>query len=66
VFHRVQGHEFHAVPIPPGKHRLRVEVNPGGGASEQSAFVEGEFPAGGEKMLRIQFSKAGEMNLALE
>jgi serine/threonine protein kinase len=66
VFHRVQGHEFHAVPIPAGKHRLRVEVNPGAGASEQSAFAEGEFPGGAEKMLRIQFSKAGEMNLTLE
>jgi hypothetical protein len=66
VFHRVQGHEFHAVPVPSGKHRLRVQVNPGAGASEQTGIVEGEFAAGSEKMLRIQFSKAGEMNLSLD
>jgi serine/threonine protein kinase len=66
VFHRVLGHEFHAVPIPAGKHRLRVEVNPGAGANEQTALIEGEFPGGAEKMLRIQFSNVGEMNLSLE
>jgi serine/threonine protein kinase len=66
VFHRVQGHEFHAVQISPGKHLLRVQVSPGAGASDQSAAVEGEFPSGGEKMLHIQFVKSGEMNLRLE
>ena len=66
VFHRVQGHEFHAVQISPGKHLLRVQVSPGAGATDQSAAVEGEFPSGGEKMLHIQFVKSGEMNLSLE
>lgn len=66
IFHRVQGHEFHAVQIPPGKHRLRVQVNPGAGATEQTALVEGQFDSGSEKMLRIQFSKVGEMTLALD
>ena len=66
VFRRVQGHEFHAVQIVPGKHLLRVQVSPGEGASEQSGTVEGEFSGGAEKMLRIQFSKSGEMNLSLE
>jgi hypothetical protein len=41
-------------------------VNPGAGASEQTAMVEGEFAPGSEKMLHIQFSKAGEMNLSLD
>jgi serine/threonine protein kinase len=66
IFHRVQGHEFHAVQIPAGKHRLRVQVNPGAGANEQTAIVEGEFDSGSEKMLRIQFSKNGEMTLSLD
>ncbi|MHB8217966.1 MAG: serine/threonine-protein kinase [Candidatus Sulfotelmatobacter sp.] len=66
VFHRVQGHEFHAVQIPPGKHLLLVQVSPGAGASEQSGTVEGEFAGGSEKMLRILFSKSGEMNLTIE
>ena len=66
LFRRVQGHEFHAVQILPGKHLLRVQVSPGAGATEQSGTVEGEFAGGTEKMLRIQFSKNGEMNLSLE
>jgi len=66
VFHRVQGHEFHAVQISPGKHLLRVQVSPSAGASAQSGIVEGEFTGGSEKMLRIQFGKNGEMHLSLE
>jgi serine/threonine-protein kinase len=66
VFHRVQGHEFHAVQIPPGKHLLRVQVSPGSGANDQSGTVEGEFAGGSEKMLRVQFGKSGVMNLRLE
>jgi serine/threonine-protein kinase len=66
IFHRVQGHEFHAVQIPTGKHRLRVQVNPGAGVTEQTAIVEGNFDSGSERMLRIQFSKVGEMTLSLD
>ena len=66
VFHSVQGHEFHAVQISPGKHLLRVQVSPGAGAADQSGTVEGDFAAGTEKMLHIQFAKTGEMNLSLE
>ena len=66
VFHRVQGHEFHAVQIPPGKHILRVQVNSGSNPSERSATIEGVFASGSERMLRIQFDKSGEMFLNLE
>jgi len=66
VFRRVQGHEFHAVQIPPGKHRLRVDVSPGAGARDESGLVEGEFAGGSERMLRVQFTKTGEMSLALD
>ena len=66
VFHRVQGHEFHAVQIPPGKHILRVQVNSGSNPSERSATTEGVFASGTERMLRIQFDKSGEMFLNLE
>jgi hypothetical protein len=66
VFHRVQGHEFHAVQVSPGKHLLKVQVSPGAGAIEQSGTVQGLFVRGSEKMLRIQFGKSGEMALSLE
>jgi hypothetical protein len=66
VFRHVQGHEFHAVQIPPGKHLLRVQVASGAGLTEQSAAIDGEFASGTEKMLRIQFNKSGEMNLSLQ
>ena len=66
VFHRVQGHEFHAVQIAPGKHNLRVQVTSEDGNFDQSATVAGEFATGAEKMLRVQFSKDGQMRLTLE
>jgi len=66
VFHRVQGHEFHAVQISPGKHLLRVLISPGAGGSAQSGTVGGEFAGGEEQRLRIQFGKSGEMILSLE
>lgn len=68
VFHRVQGHEFHAVQIPPGKHTLRVQVNSSSdsNSSEQSATTEGIFESGAERMLRIQFDKSGQMILSLD
>jgi eukaryotic-like serine/threonine-protein kinase len=66
VFHRVQGHEFHAVQVSPGKHVLRVEVASGGAISDQSAMVAGEFASGKESVLRINFDKRGKMNLSLQ
>ena len=66
VFHRVQGHEFHAVQVSPGQHRLRVEVASGGAISNQSATVEGEFASGQENVLRINFDKHGKMILSLQ
>jgi len=66
VFHHVQGHEFHAVQVSPGKHLLRVEVASSGAISNQSAMVEGEFASGRENVLRINFDKRGKMNLSLQ
>jgi len=66
VFHHIQGHEFHAVQIPAGKHLLRVEVTSGAGLSGQSATIDGEFASGTEKRLRILFNKSGEMQLSLQ
>jgi len=66
VFHRVQGHEFHAVQVSPGKHLLRVEVASGGAISNQSAMVAGEFASGRENVLRINFDKRGKMILTLQ
>jgi serine/threonine protein kinase len=67
VFHHVQGHEFHAVQIPPGKHLLRVQVTPSSDASgDKSATITGEFASSAEKLLRVQFDKRGEMNLSLQ
>jgi predicted Ser/Thr protein kinase len=66
VFHQVQGHEFHAMQLSPGKHFLRVQVASGAANGEQSATVEGEFVSGKEKMLHIHFTKQGKMDLSLE
>jgi len=74
VFHHVQGHELHAMQVPPGKHRLRVRVTSGaddgavaGTATyDQSAFVDGEFTSGHENVLQITFNKHGEINLSLQ
>jgi serine/threonine protein kinase len=66
VFHRVQGHEFHAVQVSPGKHVLRVEVASGGAISNQSAMVDGEFASGRETVLHINFDKHGKMILSLQ
>ena len=66
VFHHVQGHEFHAVQVSPGRHVLRVEVASGGAISNQSAMVAGEFASGRENVLRINFDKRGKMILSLQ
>jgi hypothetical protein len=66
VFRHVQGHEVHAIQLSAGKHRLRVEVAPGGGVSDQSASVAGEFNGGRENVLQVNFDKSGEMNLTLQ
>jgi hypothetical protein len=66
VFHKVEGHEFHAVQIPPGKHSLRVRVASGADSYDQSGTVVGEFASEKEKMLRINFGKRGEIQLSLQ
>ena len=66
VFRSVQGHEFHAVQIAPGKHNLRVQVTSEKNNFDQSATVAGDFATGAEKLLRVQFSKSGQMSLSLE
>jgi cobyrinic acid a,c-diamide synthase len=66
VFHQVQGHEFHAMQVSPGKHLLRVQVTTDAANSEQSATVAGEFASGKEMMLHIHFTKQGKMDLSLE
>jgi hypothetical protein len=66
VFHHVQGHEFHAMQIAPGKHRLRVQVTSESVSYDQSAVLAGEFTSGQENMLRITFNKHGDIALALQ
>jgi serine/threonine protein kinase len=66
VFHGVKGHESHAIPLAPGKHRIRVRVVSGIDAYDQSDTVAGEFASGTAKILRINFSKRGGMNLSLQ
>jgi eukaryotic-like serine/threonine-protein kinase len=66
VFHQVQGHEFHAMQVPPGKHLLRVQVASPAASYDQSATIAGEFGSGKEKMLHIHFEKHGEMDLSLQ
>ncbi|HLM80226.1 MAG TPA: serine/threonine-protein kinase [Terriglobales bacterium] len=66
VFHHVQGHEFHAMQVSPGKHSLKVQVTSNGAAYDQSATAAGQFVSGQESVLRINFSKHGEINLSLQ
>jgi serine/threonine protein kinase len=66
VFHQVQGHEFHAMQLSPGKHLLRVQVASAAASYDQSATITGEFGSGKEKMLHIHFEKHGEMGLTLQ
>jgi len=67
VFHHVQSHEVHAMQVSPGKHTLKVQVTSGGATTyDQSATVAGEFVSGQENVLRIKFSKHGEINLTLQ
>lgn len=66
VFHKVQGHEFHAMQVPPGKHELRVKVESEADSYNQSATVAGDFSADKEQVLRINFGKRGEMQLSLQ
>jgi serine/threonine protein kinase len=69
VFHHVTGHEFHAIPIAPGKHQLRVQVTAAAGsgsaAFRASSNFEGVFSGTQENVLHITFAKNGEMNLSL-
>ncbi len=41
VFHHVQGHELHAMQVPPGKHRLRVRVTSGADAGAATGAASG-------------------------
>jgi serine/threonine-protein kinase len=70
VFHHVTGHEFHAMQIPAGKHRLRVQVTAAAGqgsaAYNGSASVDGDFASGQEIKLQVIFEKNGEMKLSLQ
>jgi serine/threonine protein kinase len=66
MFHQVQGHEFHAVQIPAGKHLLKVKVSSGASVPEQTATIQGKFASGKETMLRINFDNRGQMNLSLK
>jgi serine/threonine protein kinase len=66
MFRQVQGHEFHAVQIPPGKHLLKVRITSSAGLSDQAATISGKFASGKETKLRINFDNAGKMNLSLQ
>ncbi|MGC1372554.1 MAG: serine/threonine-protein kinase [Candidatus Sulfotelmatobacter sp.] len=64
VLHHVEGHEFHAVQVPAGKHVLRVQVI--SESRKQAETIHGTFPSSAEEMLRIRFEKNGKMNLDLQ
>ena len=66
VFHQVDGHEFHAMQISPGKHKVRVRVESAEDSYDHSDTVAGDFISGKENLLRINVSKHGEMQLSLQ
>ncbi|MGB6250637.1 MAG: serine/threonine-protein kinase [Terriglobales bacterium] len=65
VFHHVEGHELHAMQLSPGEHALRVQVTSDAANYDQSATVAGEFPSGGETVLRVNCNKPA-INLSLQ
>jgi hypothetical protein len=66
VFHKVEGHEFHAVQIAPGKHSVRVRVEAETESYDQSSTLDGDFASGKESELKINFGKRNEMQLSLQ
>jgi hypothetical protein len=66
VFHKVEGHEFHAIQIPPGSHQLKVRIVSEPSSVDRTDTISGDFSGGTEKMLRIRFDKHSEMSLSLE
>jgi hypothetical protein len=67
VFSRgIQGYRSDAVQLTPGKHRVRVRVHSPVKAYDQSKTVAGNFVSGHENVLRINFAKHGEMNVAFQ
>ena len=66
LFHQIQGHEFHAMQLSPGKHLLRVQVTSDEPSYDQSATVTGDFVSEKETLLHIHFKKHGEMDLSLQ
>jgi predicted Ser/Thr protein kinase len=66
VFHQIQGHEFHAMQLSPGKHLLRVQVTSDDPSYDQSATVTGDFVSEKETLLHIHFKKHGDMDLSLQ
>ena len=58
--------EIVTIPLPSGKHALRVQVKSVTEQYDESKSVTDEFPKGGEKILAITFDKhTKEMRLAL-
>jgi serine/threonine-protein kinase len=66
LFHHLEGHEFHAIQITPGKHQLRVEVGGGDAPADQATTISANFTSGDEQMLHVTFDKHGAMALNLE
>jgi hypothetical protein len=66
VMHHVAGHEIHGMPVPAGRHRLRVKVTSEAAAYDQSGTVAGDFASGQEHVLRIKCDKRAEIKLSLE
>jgi putative nucleotidyltransferase with HDIG domain len=65
VFRSLAGFESGAVRLAPGKHQIDVRVKSSAKAYDQSKTVAGEFVGGQESVLQINFSKHGEMYVAL-
>jgi serine/threonine-protein kinase len=66
VFHHVEGHSIHAMPITPGKHILRVQVTSEAATYDQSTSLTGQFVSAQEQILKITVNKHGDLNAALK
>ena len=67
LFHDVSGSDSAEVPISAGKHTLRVHGESGAHNFDESKTITADFETGGEKVLRVNFTKDyHELTLAVQ
>jgi serine/threonine protein kinase len=66
IFKSTEGHGSSGVQLTAGDHQIRVRVQSGGDAYDQSATISGTFPNRGERELNIDCRKKKDIQLTLK